>query len=231
MKNTILLLLVAVAMLTACTEPKSNPTAEKESKEKIENPADPTLSKFGISKESQSRVAPLKVGAKAPSFSAKDQNGENVNLDQFTKDGDAVIIFYRGYWCGYCTKHLADFTQELQNLNSKGVQVIAIAPEGQAGIEQSIEKTKLEIPFISDPEGKIMEKYGVAFKVNDMYREKFKNFKKTTLEETNGQEEAMLPVPATYLIGKDKKVKWVHFDPDYSQRASFEDLYDAIEKG
>ena len=71
-------------------------------------------------------------------------------------------------------------------------------------------------------------KYGVGFKVNDMYQEKFKNFKGTTLEEVNGQSEAMLPVPATYVIGKDKKVKWVHFDPNYRERSAIDDIVKAL---
>lgn len=209
------------------TSVKEDKSQQKEMAQKDLKP-DPNLSKFGIAKESQSKVDALKVGSVAPAFSAKDQNGNHVDLNSITKTGDAVLVFYRGYWCGYCTKHLADFAQELENLKAKGTQVIAIAPEGAAGIAQSIEKTKLEIPFISDPEGKIMEKYGVAFKVNDMYKEKFKNYKNTTLEEVNGQDEAMLPIPATYLIGKNKKVKWVHFDPNYKERASLDDMIAAI---
>ncbi len=230
MKNSFLILIVAFLTLSACEQVNTNTESHAATKEPMKKEANPQWSKFGISKESQNKVKALAIGAKAPAFSSKDQYGKNVDLNSITKDGDAIIVFYRGSWCGYCTKHLADFSQELETIKAKGTQVIAIAPEGPEGIAQSIEKTKLEIPFISDPHGKIMEKYGVAFTVNDMYKEKFKNFKGTTLAEVNGQEEALLPVPATYLIGKNKKVKWVHFDPDYTQRASLEDLFAAIDE-
>jgi cytochrome oxidase Cu insertion factor (SCO1/SenC/PrrC family) len=37
----------------------------------------------------------LKVGAKAPSFTLKDQNGKERSLDQFLKNGKVALVFYR----------------------------------------------------------------------------------------------------------------------------------------
>ena len=40
----------------------------------------------------------------------------------------------------------------------------------------------------------------------------------------NEENNNILPVPATYIISKDGKISYVHYDPDYSKRASFEDI-------
>ncbi len=39
------------------------------------------------------------------------------------------------------------------------------------------------------------------------------------LPKAHGDETVILPVPATYLIGKDGLIKYVHFDPDYRKRS------------
>lgn len=47
-----------------------------------------------------SRSAPnaLAIGEQAPDFSAPKAGGGLVSLRQLRKDGDVVIIFYRGHW-------------------------------------------------------------------------------------------------------------------------------------
>jgi cytochrome oxidase Cu insertion factor (SCO1/SenC/PrrC family) len=37
----------------------------------------------------------LKVGAKAPAFTLKDQNGEDRSLDELLKKGKVALVFYR----------------------------------------------------------------------------------------------------------------------------------------
>ena len=234
-KKVILILFAPVFLFFTCQPTEQNDqkkeavSAEtKKENTKVMKKETSDLSQYGISKESHNAVNPLEVGSMAPAFSAKDQNKKDVDLDMLTANGSAVLVFYRGFWCPYCTRHLATFADKLKELQDAGTQVVAIAPEGPDGIQKSIDKTKLNIPFISDPNGEIMNKYGVGFKVNDMYQEKFKNFKGTTLEEVNGQTEPMLPVPATYVIGKDKKVKWVHFDPNYRERSAIDEIVKAL---
>lgn len=38
---------------------------------------------------------PLKVGAKAPSFTLKDQKGQDQSLDAMLKDGKVAVVFHR----------------------------------------------------------------------------------------------------------------------------------------
>ena len=39
----------------------------------------------------------------------------------------------------------------------------------------------------------------------------------TDITKNNNQEKATLPVPATYIIGKDGTIIWRHFDYNYSK--------------
>ncbi len=181
--------------------------------------------KFGIDEGSIASLKPIAVGTQAPDFSGKDQNDNEVQLSQLLQKGDVVLVFYRGYWCPLCSKHLGEFVGKLDAIKAKGATVVAVAPEGSKNIDKTVTETKLDIPFISDSDNVIMKKYGVAFKVNNDYNEKFTKWQEgLTIGEVNGQEEAYLPIPATYIIGENGKVKWVQYDPNYSNRSSVDDI-------
>lgn len=47
----------------------------------------------------------LKVNDKAPDFLAKDQNGKIISLTDELRNGEVVLIFYRGQWCLIATKN------------------------------------------------------------------------------------------------------------------------------
>ncbi len=53
----------------------------------------------------QTNPAGLKVNDKAPEFSAKDQNGKIISLQNELKNGKVVLIFYRGQWCPIAIKN------------------------------------------------------------------------------------------------------------------------------
>jgi len=199
----------------------------------VENPkkalAVDTLSQYGIDSASHNDVKPISIGRWAPDFKATDNKGNRIHLRQMLKDGPVVIIFYRGYWCPYCTKYLAKFVDQLDEIKSTNARIIAIAPEGEEEQKQTVEKSKgEEIIFISDSNLKIMDLYEVPFKVTDDYNQKIKNYKGQTLEEINGQSEAFLPIPATYIVGTDGKVKWSHFDPNYRNRPSVDEILQTL---
>jgi len=111
----------------------------------------------------QEKPEGLFINSKAPDFKAKDQNGNDVVLKDLRKKGPVVIIFYRGYWCPYCSKELQKLEDSLQAIKDKGAQLIAITPEKPEGIAKTVEKTKVSYSIISDEELKIMKAYGVAF--------------------------------------------------------------------
>jgi len=189
---------------------------------------DVNYKKLGIESESIENLKPLKVGDKAPDFEFE-VDGKNTRLSEYVKEKPLVMVFYRGHWCPICNKYLSEFQEELHLLEMKGYQAIAVAPQKEAYIDKTIEKTDLTIPVVSDKGGEIMKEYGVSFSVTKKYQRKIKLFLFSDIAKTNGKEEAELPVPATYVIGKDMKIQFVHFDPDYKNRASVTDILAGLE--
>jgi peroxiredoxin len=165
----------------------------------------------------------LKVGDKAPAIVGMDQNGKKVSLKDILKNGEAVLIFYRGQWCPYCNKQLSHLNDSLSYITAKGGTIITITPETADNIKKTISKTKASFSIVEDKGLAIMKDYKVSFAVDEKTIEKYKGYG-IDFEKANGDNGANLPVPATYIVGKNGKIKYVFFNADYSKRASVKDI-------
>ena len=165
----------------------------------------------------------LTINDPAPVFTAMDQNGKSVSLNNLLKEGPVVLVFYRGQWCPYCNKQLKKLEDSLSFIKAKGATVIAITPEKQESISKTIEKTKASYSIVFDEGLKIMKSYDVAFAVDTKTIEKYKGYG-INFDQANGSNGANLPVPALFIIGKDGKIVYRHFDTNYTKRASIADV-------
>ena len=169
----------------------------------------------------------LKVGDIAPDFKVKDNDGKEISLKKALKKGPVVMLFYRGQWCPYCNKQLSHFNDSLAMITAKGASVLAITPETPENVKKTIEKTKSAFPIVEDEGLAIMKMYKVNFAVDEKTITKYKGYG-IDFEKANGANGANLPVPATYVIGKDGKIKYAFFNVDYKKRASVQDILDNL---
>lgn len=169
----------------------------------------------------QDRPLALKVGDKAPDFTAKDQAGNMISLKKMTEKRKVVVMFYRGAWCPYCNKYMSQIEQALPDFSAKNATVIAITPETDESISKAIEKTKATFSVIYDKDRSIMQDWKVAYSMSDELKTKYKGYG-MDLEKQQG--DWMLPVPATYVVGRDGKIEFVHFDENYQKRAEISEI-------
>ena len=106
----------------------------------------------------------------------------------------------------------------------KGVSVIAVSPEKTENIKKTILKTNATFPILYDEGYKIMKAYGVAYIETTENVEKYNTYLKADLGNANWDGSNTLPIPATYIIGVDGKIKYVHFNPDYKDRTSVSEI-------
>ena len=166
----------------------------------------------------------LKIGENAPIIKGVDQFNSNIDSDEILKDKKILLLFYRGNWCPYCKKHLASLQDNLDKFSKKGVYVIVVTPEKVDKIEETTKKFNASFSIIHDSKNKIMNDYKVAFDVN---KENVPNYFEFTLKKVrdyNENDNNVLPVPATYLIDKNHKISYVHYNPDYSKRSNFSEI-------
>ncbi len=170
----------------------------------------------------------LKIGENAPKIVGVDQFNSEIDSDKILKDKKILVLFYRGNWCPYCKKHLASLQENLDKFTEKGVQVIVVTPEKVAKVKETAKKWKSTFSIIHDSENKIMNDYKVAFDVNKENVPNYFEFTLKRVREYNEEDNNVLPVPATYLIDKNHKISYVHYNPDYSKRSNLKEILDSL---
>ena len=105
--------------------------------------------------------------------------------------------------------------------------MLAITPETAENVKKTIEKTKTDFPVLEDVGLAIMKSYKVSFAVDNKTVSRYKGYG-IDFDKANGSNGANLPVPATYIIGTDGKVKYAFFNTDYKKRASVKDILDNL---
>jgi peroxiredoxin Q/BCP len=101
----------------------------------------------------------LEAGAKAPSFTLPDQDDRKVSLSDFA--GQRVIVyFYPKDDTPGCTAEACQFNDNLAAFERAKVPVIGISPDKAASHQKFRAKYGLAFSLLSDPDHKVMERYG-----------------------------------------------------------------------
>ncbi len=176
------------------------------------------------------QVNGLEVGTVAPQFSAQDANHKTFVLSEALKQGPIVLIFYRGFWCPVCNKHLSKLQDSLQLIQATGAHVIAISPEKPEYLGRMAEQTGAEFTLLYDEGYKIANAYDVTFKPSSMQLFTYNKILGAKLKTTHSDESQRLPIPATYIIASDGLIHWRQFDRKSKNRSSVHAILQAIEK-
>jgi len=123
-------------------------------------------------------MSELKEGQKAPDFTAKDQDGNNVSLTQFIGK-KVVLYFYPKDDTPGCTAEACDFRDNYQGLTAKGIVVLGVSVDDEKSHQKFVAKHNLPFTLLADTDKKIVEAYGVWGEKN-MYGKKYMGTMRTT---------------------------------------------------
>jgi len=166
----------------------------------------------------------LQAGDSVGDFSALDLHNNIFSLYNALKSGPVIVVFYRGQWCPYCNKHLSHLQDSLPLIYDKGATVIAISPEKVEFLEQSAEKSHASFSLLYDEGYKIADQFDVTFKPESRAIFSYNTFMRADLKNAHSDDSQRLPIPATFIIAKNAKIVWRHFDADYKLRSSVADI-------
>ncbi len=102
----------------------------------------------------------LEVGMKAPDFTLKDKDGNDVTLSRFLGK-KVVLYFYPKDNTPGCTRQACAFAESYGEFKNKNIEVIGISKDSVASHIKFAEKYSLPFILLSDPERDAIEKYGV----------------------------------------------------------------------
>ena len=171
----------------------------------------------------------IEVGVKAPLFTAIDAQNKSFSLKEALKKGPVVLIFYRGFWCPVCNKHLSSLQDSLMQIQASGAQIIAVSPEKPEYLDEMAEKTGAEFTLLYDEGYKIADAYDVTFKPSAMQLFTYNTILGGKLKDSHSDDSQRLPIPATYIINQEGLIIWRQFDPNYKNRSTVQGILKALE--
>ena len=160
------------------------------------------------------RAEPVSLGEQAPDFTLEEINGSAVTLSSARGKMPTVLVFFRGYWCPFCARQLAELRSLLKP--NEQVRLLAISVDDHEKSKQLVEKIaadqkgQVTYALLSDPGHKVIDAYGLHDPAYD------------------GKRFDGIPHPAVYVIDKNGRVAWVKVESDYKVRPSNEDIRAAL---
>jgi peroxiredoxin Q/BCP len=101
----------------------------------------------------------LKVGSKAPAFTAAASDGKTYRLSDLLKHGPVALIMYPANNTPGCNRQLSAVRDELDEFVERGIQPFGVNPAGVEGHVRFVEQMKFNFPLLSDPDRTIARAY------------------------------------------------------------------------
>lgn len=171
-----------------------------------------------------SEVKGLSVGDKAPDFSLPNAFGKLVSLYEVLKSDIVILKFYRGEWCPICNLDLMAVQKELPQITALGARLLAISPQKPENALSTIQKNNLGFEVLSDSNQEVIKAYNLQFDPGEDYHQR------RDLSLLNGDGSKKLPVPATFIINKDRIIEACHIEANYTERMSSEQILTVLQE-
>jgi len=165
----------------------------------------------------------LPVGATAPEFTLPDASGRPVSLADLLAFGPLVIDFFRGRWCPYCVTELEAWRDLHPRLREAGALLVAISPQTVRQSDFMVGQHSLPFPVLSDAGCALATQFGLAYTVPEYHRAYYRSIL-VNIPFLNGDNSWRLILPATYVLGRDRRVLYAEAHADFRVRPEPEEV-------
>ena len=181
-----------------------------------------------LAKSGAGKTAP-QPGEPMPPFVLPDETGRLVSLDGLLRDGPLAMTFHRGHWCPWCRISIRALVQVQGDIEAAGGHVVAIMPERQKFTAEFKHDAKSSFPVLTDLDNGYALALNLAIWLGPEVAHELTAIGRT-LPDYQGNDTWMLPIPATFVVGRDGLVKARFVDPDFRRRMAVEELIAALKQ-
>jgi peroxiredoxin len=162
-----------------------------------------------------------------PPFALPDENGRLVRLSDFAARKSLVVSLNRGHWCSYCRIELEGLQAIHDQVVRRGGAILAITPDRQAYARKLKERCSLGFPVLSDMDNAYATSLGLAVWCGEEIRALYEE-SHLDLAESQGNGGWMIPIPATYVVAQDGRIKASFIDADFRKRMEPAEILQAL---
>jgi len=167
------------------------------------------------------------IGEDMPPFVLPDEQGRLVALISLLEAGQTVIAFHRGHWCPYCRINADALARIEPEVAAASGRLVVITPEVGRYNRHLKEEVGANFPILTDLDCGYALELKLAIKINDEKRNAM-TAAGWDIATFNDSSDWILPIPATFVVGTDGRIKARFVDPDYRKRMDVDDLLRAI---
>ena len=174
-------------------------------------------------------TASPREGELMPPFILSDDAGRSVSLADLVADGPVAVTFARGHWCPYCRIAVSALAEIADEVRAIGAQIVAIVPDRQSFAARLRAETAAPFPILTDAENGYALSLGLVFWVGEEMRQ-LMLARNANPALSQGNDSWFLPIPATFVVGRDGIIKARHVDPDYRTRMEIDKVLAALKQ-
>ncbi len=204
--SAVIVLIAVVVLVPACSEMQDQNVTLDSASMQSEDVA-----------ETAFEIVPLMAGMNAPEFSLTAADGTTYQFNPENLEKPLVLTFYRGGFCPYCNRQLAEFRHAETRLTEMGYSVAFASMDRAAILKSNLKIEDVNYTLLSDSKATLAKAFGLAYRVSDETIERYLKGG-IDLEGDSGESHHILPVPATYIIGVDGVIDFAYVNPNYSER-------------
>jgi len=158
----------------------------------------------------------VQPGTRLPDGELLGVAGQPATLAETLSGKPAVIVFYRGGWCPYCSIALRTYQAQLvPPLAERGISLIAISPQAPDGSLSTKEAKELTFTVLSDPGNQIAGQLGILTAPSDGARAAQLQLG-LDLTQVNADRTTGLPMPTVVIADADGVIRWIDVHRDYT---------------
>ena len=161
-----------------------------------------------------------------PPFILPDEAGRLVSLPSLLEQGPLAVMFFRGHWCPYCRLNVRAVIEAQDRIKSAGGHVVAIMPETQAFAGKFKSDSGAPFPVLTDLDNGYALSLNLAIWLGSEIQKLLSPMQ--DMPSFHGNDGWVLPIPATFVVGRDGIVKARFVDPDFRKRMAIDDLIAAL---
>ena len=169
----------------------------------------------------------LKPGDAMPEFLLPSAEGKLVHSADLLANGPLIVTFFRGNWCPYCAATLDALEAVLPELALAGGALVAMTPETGGRALAMKREHGLHYEVLADVDLTIAMEFGIVFQTPPLYVALLRR-RGIDLAARSGNPAWFLPVPATFLVGRDGIIAKAWVNIDFTQRAEPTEILAAL---
>jgi peroxiredoxin len=150
----------------------------------------------------------IEAGEKAPEFTLRNQDGEDVSLSDF-RGRKVLIVFYPFDFSPVCSDQLSVYQEVKPEIEAKGVEMIGISVDHPYAHKAFQEKLGIDTTLLADfePKGEVARAYGSYLDGGGMANR------------------------TLVLVDEEGNVEWAHESPSPAEAPGANLIFDALDGG